>query len=481
VRPINERPGRRGTGRRFLGRARFIGLFAALAAAVLLAAGCSSGSSSSAGAASSSAASATTAAAGTAAASPLGKAGAADDVGITATTIKVGMIADVDTSLVPGLFQKSVNAVDAWAKIVNSSGGLDGRKVVVDFCDSKLDPNATANCVIKACQDDFALVGTSANALEDLSDIDGCKNAAGKAVGIPNLAAFAFPPESCDPDTYLVDGTGEYCTTAKQAAPTSDAPVGDALYFLSQNKDLHGIWLYDDDDPTFKLTQTPTFQAESNLGIKKDGQGFYALSGAAPQSALTPFIQQIKASGSTFVYDDVTTASMVLLRREAQLQGVNSVKVWECNSGCYDPSFYQQGGATVNGTYAMLLELPYLSDYTANPTLDKLVTELGGVNNLNNNALGSFIDALLFQDAVQKATANGGTLNRQTLFTALNNEHSFTADGIVGSTDIGNHTTTACEVIVQLQNGVWQRVDPVKPGTFDCNAANNTKITMSAS
>jgi ABC-type branched-subunit amino acid transport system substrate-binding protein len=172
---------------------------------------------------------------------------------------------------------------------------------------------------------------------------------------------------------------------------------------------------------------------------------------------------------------------MVLLRREAQLQGVNSVKIWECNSGCYDPSFYQQGGATVNGTYAMLLELPYLSDYTANPTLDKLVTELGGVNNLNNNALGSFIDALLFQDAVQKATANGGTLNRQTLFTALNNEHSFTADGIVGSTDIGNHTTTACEVIVQLQNGVWQRVDPVKPGTFDCNAANNTKITMSAS
>ena len=44
---------------------------------------------------------------------------------------------------------------------------------------------------------------------------------------------------------------------------------------------------------------------------------------------------------------------MVLLRREAQLQGVNSVKVWLCNSGCYDPKFYAQGGATVNGTYAI--------------------------------------------------------------------------------------------------------------------------------
>jgi hypothetical protein len=33
-------------------------------------------------------------------------------------------------------------------------------------------------------------------------------------------------------------------------------------------------------------------------------------------------------------------------------------------------------------------------------------------------------------------------------------------------------------VIVQLQNGVWQRVDPVKPGTFDCNSANVEKIQM---
>ena len=140
-------------------------------------------------------------------------------------------------------------------------------------------------------------------------------------------------------------------------------PVGDTRYLVAHNPGLHGIWMYDTDDPTFKLTEVPLFQAESNLGIKKDGQGFYPLSGGVPQSALTPFIQQIKASGSTFVYDDTTTSSMVLLRKEAQLQGVNNqVKVWECNSGCYDPSFAQLGGATVNGTYASLLELPYLSD-----------------------------------------------------------------------------------------------------------------------
>ena len=135
-------------------------------------------------------------------------------------------------------------------------------------------------------------------------------------------------------------------------------PVGDTRYFVAHNSGLHGIWLYDSDDPTFKITETPLFKAESDLGIKEDGQGFYPVSGAAPQSALTPYIQQIKASGSTFVYDDVTTSAMALLRREAQLQGVSSVKVWLCNSGCYDPKFYAQGGATVNGTYASLVDLP---------------------------------------------------------------------------------------------------------------------------
>ncbi len=460
------------------------GLIAVLVTAALVAAGCSSSSTSSSTTSSSAPAAASSAAAtgasGTQAPSPAGTA-PGSDIGLTATTIKVGIIADVNNPLVPGLFQKAVNAVKAWATTVNASGGLAGRKVVVDFCDGKLDPNATANCVIQACQNDFALVGTSANALEDLSDIDGCKDAAGKAIGIANLAAFAFPPEACDPDTYRVSGIGAYCKTAKQRPSTYQVPIGDARYFTSHFQGLHGIWLYDSDDPTFKITQTPDFQAMSNLGIRKDGQGFYALSGAAPQSALTPFIQVIKSSGATFVYDDVTTASMVLVRREAQLQGVSSVKVWECNSGCYDPRFYQQGGAAVNGTYAMLLDLPYLSDYKDNPVLAKLVTQLGGVANVDNNAINSYVDALLFQDAVQKAVANGGTLNRQTLFTALNGEHSFNADGIIGTTDVGNHVTSSCEVLVQLQNGVWNRVDPVKPGTFNCDSGNQTTLKMSVS
>ena len=459
------------------------GRLAAIAAlaAVLLAAGCSSASSSSPGSASgstASASSAATAASGTTSAAPAGSAGPGTDIGLTATTIKVGMIADVDTSLAPGLFQKSVNAVKAWADIVNANGGLAGRKVVVDFCDSKLDPNATTNCVINACQNDFALVGTSANALEDLSDIDGCKNAAGKAIGIPDLAAFAFLPLACDPDTYLIGGYGPYCATAKQNPQTYLANIGDARYYMSQFKNLHGVFVYDSDVPTLKTAFLPNFQGDEDLGIKADAQGAYAESGSAPQSALTPVISAIKAAGSSYVYAGSTPQNTILLEREAKLQGVSSVKVWACNSGCYDSSFYAQGGSVVNGTYAQLDDLPFYTEYEDNPALAALVKQMGGTANLNNNAVLSYVMCLLFQDAVQKATADGGTLDRQTLFTALNSEHSFDADGIVGPTNVAAHEPSNCDVITQLVNGQWQRVYPAKPGTFDCNSGNTKTIKM---
>jgi hypothetical protein len=473
----SDRPGGAGRRSRSPFPVRLIGLIAALAA-VLLAAGCSSASSSSSTGPASSSASAGTTAASTATASPAGKAAPANDVGITATTIKIGMIADVNTAVAPGLFQKSVNAVKAWASIVNASGGLAGRQVAVDFCDGKLDPNATTNCVIKACQNDFALVGTSADALEDLSDIDGCKNSAGKAVGIPDLAALAFLPLGCDPDTYQLEGLGSYCATAKDATQTYTVNVGDARYFTSQNKGLHGIFVYDSDVPSFKITFVPQFQADSNLGIKADAEKFYAESGAAPQSALTPVIQAVKAAGSSFIDADATPPNTVLLEREAKLQGVSSIKVWGCDSGCYDNSFIQQGGSTVNGTYAQLNNLPFYTDYQANPALAALVKQVGGVTNVNNNAVDAYIMALLFQDAVQKAVANGGTLDRATLFAALKNETSFDAGGIIGPTNVGGHQPSACDVIAQVVNGQWQRAYPAKPDTFDCNPANLVTIKM---
>ena len=138
----------------------------------------------------------------------------ADDVGITDTEIRLAVIADVDTPIQPGLFQKSVDAMEAWAEVVNKDGGIAGRKVVIDFIDSKLNPNETRNAIIKACADDFAMVGGQALFLSNVDDMVACTNKAGEAIGIPDMPGNALDnAQSCSPVTYVLNGLGSYCET----------------------------------------------------------------------------------------------------------------------------------------------------------------------------------------------------------------------------------------------------------------------------
>ena len=86
----------------------------------------------------------------------------ATEIGVTAKEIRIAVLADVDTPVAPGLFRGSQDAVEGFAKYINKAGGLAGRKVVVDFIDTKLSPDEARNAVIKACSEDFAMVGTAA-------------------------------------------------------------------------------------------------------------------------------------------------------------------------------------------------------------------------------------------------------------------------------------------------------------------------------
>ncbi len=92
----------------------------------------------------------------------------------------------------PGLFQGVVDGVQSAAKYLNSKaggGGIGGRKLVVDFIDSKLNGNAARDGVITACQNDFAMVGTAALFLPTVEDQVNCTDKAGAATGLPDIGA----------------------------------------------------------------------------------------------------------------------------------------------------------------------------------------------------------------------------------------------------------------------------------------------------
>ena len=80
----------------------------------------------------------------------------------------------------PGAYAGARDAVQAFGKYINGQGGLAGRKVVVDFIDSKLNGDETRNAIIKACQNDFAVVGTGALFMNNVDDLVACPDKAGR-------------------------------------------------------------------------------------------------------------------------------------------------------------------------------------------------------------------------------------------------------------------------------------------------------------
>ena len=148
----------------------------------------------------------------------------------------------------PGLFQGVVDGVQSAAKYLNSKeggGGIGGRKLVVDFIDSKLNGNAARDGVITACQNDFAMVGTAALFLPTVEDQINCTDKAGAATGLPDIGAVVTGvAESCSPVSFPVNPPQLVCSTKDQSEQTYYGNQGDSKYLLKKHKnDLHGSML----------------------------------------------------------------------------------------------------------------------------------------------------------------------------------------------------------------------------------------------
>src|SRR3954452_25237212 len=156
-----------------------------------------------------------------------GSSASSKEIGLTAKEIKLAVLADVENSISPGLFKKSVDAMEAWAKVVNKEGGIAGRKIVLDFHDTKLNPTETRNAIIQACQDDFATVGGESLFMSNVDDLVACKDANGAATGLPDVPGLALDvSQKCSPVTWQNSGDATFCATRDQSPQTYRAQQG---------------------------------------------------------------------------------------------------------------------------------------------------------------------------------------------------------------------------------------------------------------
>jgi ABC-type branched-subunit amino acid transport system substrate-binding protein len=399
---------------------------------------------------------------------------AAGEIGVSADTIRIAVIADVDNPARPGLFQGSVNGVNAFAKFINANGGLAGRKVQVDFIDSHLSSDEARNALVQACQQDFAIVGTTALFMNNIEPMTSCADKAGKVTGLPDVPVLQTEIEhQCSPISYPVIVVGLDCATKDAAEKRVTVSAGPPKYYTKHFKGLHGPFLLAGDLRSTVNSGLPLVKLNGDLGIKSDGEP--KVSGLSPQAAYTPIVQDMKAKGSTYAQNIVDYKADVFLRREAQAQGVNTVKVWDCALQCYDQRLLSEGGSAVEGQYVSLFFVPF-EEAKQNKSVANFLRYVGGRGQADGFGAQAWAAGLFFRDVVNsvvKADGNNG-LTRARFLEEAAKVHDFTADGMLGPTDVGGRKVSGCGVILQVKGGKFVRVTPKKKGTIDCSGGTKT-------
>jgi ABC-type branched-subunit amino acid transport system substrate-binding protein len=400
---------------------------------------------------------------------------AATEVGITATEIHIAVIADVDNSFAPGLFKASVDGVQGVAKYINATGGLAGRKLVVDFYDSHVNPTQTRQAEIQACQSDVAMVGTSAALLNTIAEMRDCKDSTGAVTGLPDIPFYTGSLEhQCSTESFPIAPSALICSTKDQHPQTYQANVGRGRYYQKKyGNNLHGIYVFGNDSQAARDATFASVAALRDIGIKSDGD--FDRSARATQSEYTEIVQAMKTAGSNYGQCTSSFPCTVLLRKEAALQGLTGIKVWDCGSACYDQQFLASGGQDVEGQYVDTTFLPFLSkaDQKANKMAANFVKYTGADKAASFGAY-TWAAGIAFRDAVNSIVKTDGVngVTRKSILAALGKIQQFDAEGMIGTIDLAGRKVSACDVTLQVKNGEFVRVNPTKPGTYSCSPKN---------
>ena len=416
---------------------------AALGVTLLLATtamACSSNSSSSTTTTAASAGSSTTSASSKIPASAFG-----DHTGVTSDSVTVG---NVSTLSLGGLFKGAVVGDEAYADYVNSTGGINGRKIKVDSADDGFTGAANRQATQAAIDNDFALVGSFS--LED--SYGGTLLAADP--GVPNVSVVLDPATNKLPNTFspvpLNDGWEEGAmqyfkkkfpdTVDHAGALVADLPSAEATW-AGEKYVLQKVG--------FNLTYEPTY------GITT--------------TDFTPYVVSMKNAGVKILFVDQMAESYAsgLLRALAQ-QNFHPVVVLGAATYTDTLAANSGGAANINGDYFQQNASLYLggdaNDIPAVATFLHWVNVASPGFHPDLYTLYAWLSSQLFSEALKNA---GSDPSRGSELQALSKITSFDGDHIITPNNPAAKTIGNCYLIGQVVNGQFERLDdpPINSST----------------
>ena len=201
--------------------------------------------------------------------------------------------------------------------------------------------------------------------------------------------------------------------------------------------------------------------------------------GADGQDKYLPMATAMQSAGSTIESSAVNDTSQAYMLKEAAVQGVSTVKVWDCTAACYSKRFLETAGVKADGEYVDMPFVP-VEEAKYSPAVKAYVKSVGsGVIDGSGAGRGGRPCSSAARSAVVKA---GGVFRSPANFlTQAKKIHAFNADGMLPTSDIAGKKATPCTSLFQVKGGKYVRVFPTKPATFDCNPKNVVTVKQSGS
>lgn len=384
--------------------------------------------------------------------------GGATDAGVTAKTVKIGMIASL-TGPLPGQFNSAVEAVDSHVRMINDAGGICGRKFELIIKDDN--GNAATNQAVAtrlATEDKvFAFVG-SVSAPDD----SGIARVS-KKYKIPDIGFPLTWERTESPYTYGVPGQvmRKHISTHTSGTHYLGKKFGikQAAFFWLKESEISILTAWAFESAMQKSTESPVkICHEQPAGVLDNNLTNYvvAMQGHCPAS-----------DGPLAVYSIMENNANVKLAIAMQEQGVKPA-VFGLTFSSYLPSFIEQGGSAAEGTYLAMPQLPFErlerpqkewtpGSYELKRYLDTLKRYYPRPSTLGSFGGPGWGMASLFFEGVRACGAN---LTRACFFKSLNSMGPFAANGLLSPVTPKTKNIFSAQLLVQVRNGRFVEVEP---------------------
>lgn len=374
----------------------------------------------------------------------------ATDVGVTAESIQVGVLADPGAAPRPGLNREIFDASVAFVEWCNGLGGINGRRIELRQRDGKL--FETQQRMIEACNEgDFFLVG-GGNVLDSATQPDRL------ACGLPQIASFGTTPEASASDLSLLPGQ----------IPGELLNVGDLTYLAEQypgSTDAMGYII-----PAIATSEVLATRFIGMIEAIGGTQVYTYEYNPTGESSWRPIAEQLRAAGVRGLLWAGEPSMLASLVKALDTIGYEPDFI-KAETNTYDAAFLDEVAPLGNNIYVYTLFPPFLGDGPFVPAIEDYLALLDryGPADAKRATFGVIAVSawLLFAESVK---ACGAEVTRDCVFDRARSQTAWTGGGLQVAANLAERTLEPCINSLKVQDGEFVQTPLVPPGEpFACD------------